>query len=63
MFKEMGVKTLYIGGSLVDSQRSTLIYQVPENVLLDNFINLETKPTVEALGDIFEGTKINRWIS
>ena len=32
MFKEMGVKTFYIGKSL-DPQRATIIIQGPENVL------------------------------
>tara|TARA_A100001035_G_C27438541_1_gene344829 strand:- start:128 stop:253 length:126 start_codon:yes stop_codon:yes gene_type:complete len=33
MFKEMGVKKFYIGKSLDDSQRATLIFQGPEIVL------------------------------
>ncbi len=33
MFKEMGVKTSYIGKSLDDPQRATVIFQGPENVL------------------------------
>ena len=33
MFKEMGVKRFYIGKSLDDPQRATVIYQGPENVL------------------------------
>ena len=33
MFKEMGVKRFYIGKSLDDPQRTTVIYQGPENVL------------------------------
>ena len=63
MFKAMGVKTLYIGRFLVDSQRATVIFQGLENVLHDIFINPDTKPIVEALGHIYEGTKITRWIS
>ena len=39
MFKEMGVKTFYIGKSLDDSQRATVIFQGPENVLYDIFMN------------------------
>ena len=35
MFKEMGVKTFYIGKSLDDPQRATVIFQGPENVLYD----------------------------
>ena len=46
MFKEMGVKTFYIGKSLDDPQRATVIFQGPENVLYDIFMNPETKPIV-----------------
>ena len=63
MFKEMGVKTLYIGKSLDDPKRATVIFQGPENVLYDIFVNPETKTIVEASGHIYEGTKITRWIS
>ena len=63
MFKEMGVKTFYIGKSLDDPQRATVIFQGPENVLYDIFMNPETKPIVEASGHIYERTKITRWIS
>ena len=63
MFKEMGVKTFYIGKSLDDSQRATVIFQGPENTLYDIFMNPETNPIVEASGHIYEGTKITRWIS
>ena len=63
MFKEMGVKTFYIGKSLDDPQRATVIFQGPVNVLYDIFMITETKPIVEAKGHIYEGTKITRWIS
>jgi len=63
MFKEMGVKVFYIGKSLDDTQRATVIFQGPENVLYDIFMNPETKPIVEASGHIYESTKITRWIS
>ena len=63
MFNEMGVKTFYIGKSLDDPHRATVIFQGPENVLFNIFINPETKPIVEASGHIYEGTKITRWIS
>ena len=62
MFKEMGVTTFYIGKSLDDPKRATVMFQGPKNVLYDIFINPETKPTVEASGHIYEGTKINRWV-
>ena len=35
MFKKMGVKTFYIGKSLDDPHRATVIFQGPENVLYD----------------------------
>jgi len=63
MFKGMGVKKFYIGKSIDDPKRSTAIFQEPENVLYDIFINPETKPIIETSGHIYEGTKITRWIS
>ena len=63
MFKEMGVKTFYIGKSLEDIETATVIFQGPINVLFDIFNNPETKPIVEASGHIYEGTIITRWIS
>ena len=63
MLNEMGVKTIYIGKSLDDPQRATVIFRGPGNVLYDTFMNPETKPIVEASGHIYEGTKITRWIS
>tara|TARA_Y100000991_G_scaffold129804_1_gene97813 strand:+ start:586 stop:867 length:282 start_codon:yes stop_codon:yes gene_type:complete len=62
MFKEMGVKTFYMGKSLDDPKRATVMFQGSKNVLYDIFINPETKPIVEASGHIYEGTKITRWI-
>ena len=62
MFKEMGVTIFYIGKSLDDPQRATVIFQGPINVLYDIFMSPETKPIVEASGHIYEGTKITRWI-
>jgi len=63
MFKEMGVKTFYIGKSLEDPKRATIMFQGPKNILFDIFNNPKTKPVVEASGHIYEGTIINRWIS
>ena len=63
MFKEMGVRTFYIGKSLGDPQRAIVIFHGPENVLYDIFMNPETKPIVESSGHIYAGTKITRWIS
>ena len=53
MFKEMGVETFYIGKSLDDPQRATIIFQGPENVPYDIFTNPETKPIVEVSGHNF----------
>ena len=61
MLKEIGVTTFYIGKSLDNPKRATVMFQGPKNVLYDIFINPETKPIVEASGHIYEGTKINRW--
>ena len=63
MFKEMGVKTFYIGKSLEDPKRATVMFQGPKNVLFDIFNNPEIIEVVEASGHIYEGTIINRWIS
>ena len=63
MFKEMGIKTFYIGRSLDDPKRATVMFQGPKNVLFDIFNKPETKKIVEASGHIYEGTIINRWIS
>ena len=63
MFNEMGVKTFYLGKSLDDPTRATVMFQGPENVLYDIFMNPETKPIVEASGHIYEGTKITRWVA
>ena len=62
MFKEMGVKTFYIGKSLDDPQRATVIFQGSENTLYDIFMNPKTKSIVEATGHIYAETKITRWI-
>ena len=53
MFKEMEVKNLYIGKSLDDPQIATIIFQGPENVLYDLFMNLEIKPIFEASWHIY----------
>ena len=63
MLKEMGVKTFYIGKSLEDPKRATVMFQGPKNVLFDIFNNPEIIEVVEASGHIYEGTIINRWIS
>ena len=50
MFKEMGVKTFYIGKSLDDPQKATVIFQGPENVLYDIFMHPETKSILKLQG-------------
>ena len=62
MFNEMGVKIFFLGKSLDDPTRATVMFQGPENFLYDIFKNPETKPIVEASGHIYEGTKITRWV-
>ena len=41
MFKEMGVNTFYIGKSLDDPKRATVIFQGPENVLTPISLNID----------------------
>ena len=47
MFKEMAVKTFYIGKSIDDTQRPTVIFQGTKKILYDICMNPETKPIVE----------------
>ena len=63
MFAQMGVQTFYIGVSKDDPARATVIFQGPENVLYDIFMNPETKPVVEASGHIYDGTIVTRWLA
>ena len=63
MFKEMGVKTSYIGKSLDDPQSATVIFLGLENVSCEIFINPATKPIVEASLHIYAGSKITSWSS
>ena len=62
MLNAMTVETFYIGKSLNDPLRATVIFQGPDNVLYDIFINPQTKPIVEDPRHICESTKITRWI-
>ena len=63
MFAEMGVKTFFIGVCKDDPQRATVMFQGPEDVLYNIFMNPETKPIVEASGHVYEGTAITRWLA
>ena len=63
MFAQMGVKTFYIGVCKDEPCRATVMFQGPENVLFDIFMNPETKPVVEASGHIYDGTVITRWLA
>ena len=63
MFAEMGVKTFFIGVCKDDPKRATVMFQGPENVLYDIFLDPETKPVVEASGHIYDGTVITRWLA
>ena len=63
MFSEMGVQIFYLGVSHENPNRATVMFQGPENVLHDIFMNPQTKPIVEASGHIYEGTVISRWLA
>ena len=63
MFAEMAVKTFFIGVCKDDPQRATVMFQGPEDVLYNTFMNPETKPIVEASGHVYEGTVITRWLA
>ncbi len=63
MFAEMGVTTFYIGVCKGNPKRATVMFQGPENVLYDIFMNEETKPVVEASGHVYDGTVITRWLA
>ena len=53
----MGVKIFHIGKSLDHPQRATVIFQGPENVSYDIFMNPETKPIFEGSGHNLCGDK------
>ena len=63
MFAQMGVKTFYMGVSKDDPDRATVMFQRPEDVLYDIFMNPETKPVVEASGHIYDSTVVTRWLA
>ena len=63
MFAEMGVKIFYIGVGRDDHKRATVMFQGPENLLFNIFMNPETKPVVEASGHVYDGTIVTRWIN
>ena len=56
MFKEMGVKTFYIGKSLDDPQRATVIFQGTENVLY-NILRILKQNLLLRHQDIFMRTQ------
>ena len=58
MFKEMGVKIFYICKSLDDPQRANAIFQGPENVLYDIFMNPESKPFIKLQGIFMQVQKL-----
>ena len=63
MFAEMGVKPFFIGVCKDNSKRATVMFQGPEDILNNIFMNPETKPIVEASGHVYEGTVITRWLA
>ena len=52
IFKKRGVKNFYIGKSLDDSKRATVMFQGSQNVLYGIFINPKTILIIEAPTDI-----------
>ena len=58
----MGVKTFYIGKSLDDPKKATIMFQGLENILYDRFINCQIKPILEASRHVYERTKITLWV-
>ena len=58
MFKEMGVKTFYIGKSLEDPKRATVMFQGPVKTFLRHLYQPKTKPIVKASRHICRGTII-----
>ena len=63
MFAQMRVKTFYMGVSKDDPDRATVMFQGPEDVLYDIFMNPEIKPVVEASGHIYDSTVVTRWLA
>ena len=61
MIQEMGVQVFYMGVCKDDPNRATVIFQGPEAVLYNIFVNPETKPIVEASSHVYDGTLITRW--
>ena len=63
MFAQMGIKTFYMGVSKDDPDRATVMFQGPEDVLYEIFMNPETKIVVEASGHIYDSTVVTRWLA
>jgi len=63
MFAHMGVRTFYRGVSKNDPGRATVMFQGPENILYDTFMNSGTKPVVEASDHFYDGTGMTRWLA
>ncbi|HGY5539862.1 MAG TPA: DUF3764 family protein [Prochlorococcus sp.] len=47
----------------VRPQEGNRVFQGPEDVLYDVFVNPKTKPVIEASGHICEGTLITLWVA
>ena len=63
MFAQMGVNLFYLGVCKDNPKRATVMFQGPQDVLYDIFMNPDTKPVVEASGHVYDGTVITRWLS
>ena len=55
MFKEMGVKSYYIGEFIGVPKRATVMFEGPKNVLYKIFTSTETKPIIKASDYLLEG--------
>ena len=50
MFTEMGVKTFYIGKSLEDPKKATVMFQGPKDILFNILINQSQNQFLKLLG-------------
>ena len=60
MFKEIGIKIIYICEYIGDPKRANIMFEGQENVLYNFFTSPENKPIAEASGHIYEVTKITK---
>ena len=63
MFIEIGIRSSLLCVSKEDPQKSTVMFQGPENALYNIFPNSEIQTIVEASSHVYDGTMISRWLS